>query len=124
MDEELYDRIFVKNLLLRMYLGIRDREKVARQKVRFSIDAYVLRRDKQSDDNISSTVSYSDLIAEVRKIAASGKFGLAETLAEKIADNCLKHNKIKKITVQVEKPQASFEAESVGVEITRFQKEN
>lgn len=121
--EDCTDQIFIRNLLLKMYLGVNDHEKKRRQKVNVCVEAWIVRPDKCSDD-ISSTVSYSDIAEEIRGLAAAGKYGLAESFCEVIADTCLnKHSAINKISVTVDKPEACFDAETVGVKITRLRKD-
>lgn len=113
------DRIFFKNLKLDMYLGIHDYEHEKTQPVVFSVDAEIARTEENRDD-IESTVSYFDIANLVRDIALSKKFCLAETLAEEIAAKCLENSMIKELTIKIEKPEAVADAESAGIEITRF----
>ncbi len=121
MAETEPDRIFVKNLSLRMFLGVREREKKTRQRVNITMEAFVESHEGKEDE-LETTVSYSDLIRVARNIAENSRYGLAETLADEIARNCLKNQNIKKIIITIEKPEASIYAESVGVIVTRTQR--
>ncbi len=120
MQENKTDKIYVRNLNLEMFLGVREREQKDKQKVVVSIEAQI-KRPEATQDLISTTVSYTDLIEKTREIASSSQFGLAESFAEEIARRCLEDKRITKITIRVDKPEASPWAETVGVEIIRPQ---
>ena len=54
-------------------------------------------------------------------IIAQGHIDLVETLADMIADALLVDRRIRQLRVQVEKPDAIDQAQSVGIAIERLQ---
>jgi 7,8-dihydroneopterin aldolase/epimerase/oxygenase len=56
----------------------------------------------------------------VERICNQGHVNLVETLAENIAAKCLKDKRLQSARVRVEKSDILEDAESVGVEIKRF----
>jgi dihydroneopterin aldolase len=70
-------------------------------------------------DDIKDAVDYAAAAARVAALTIEGKFKLAETLAEHIAQLLLHEFPIQRVRVEVEKPMAIKEAESVGVSIER-----
>ena len=70
-----------------------------------------------------NVVCYEGLVSGVRNIVDSGHVGLVETMAEEIADMCLDDIRVRSVRVRVEKLDIFDNAESVGVEIERFNSE-
>jgi dihydroneopterin aldolase len=113
--------VLIKNLTLKASVGIYPKEKVKKQKVRFNISITAKDNIKKKND-ISSFVSYDDIIKNVKSVIKSGHIPLVENLADKIACECLKDKKIWKIEVMIEKLEPFKEAESVGIKIVRLNK--
>ena len=110
--------IKIKNLLLKISIGIYPKEKLKKQKVRFNIRATVNDNIKKKND-ISDFVSYDDIIKNIKSVVNKGHIELVENLAELIAIKCLKNKRILKIEIEVEKLEPFKEAESVGIKIIR-----
>jgi 7,8-dihydroneopterin aldolase/epimerase/oxygenase len=72
-------------------------------------------------DNLSDTISYSDVYRTVREIVQGRSFRLIETLAETIAQSLLAEYPAETITVRVKKQPPPMDAivDYAGVEITR-----
>ena len=62
-----------------------------------------------------------DRIVTIRHAVGAGHVNLVETLAERIAAMCLEDRRVLSARVRIEKLDVFAEAESVGVEIERFQ---
>jgi dihydroneopterin aldolase len=71
------------------------------------------------DDDIAHAVDYAAAVRRVTALTVEGRFKLAETLAEHIAQLLLAEFPIHRVRVEVEKPDAIAQAESVGVSIER-----
>ena len=111
------DRIFIRDLVLSVRIGIFPHERKAGQQVRFAVSAEV-EPPRSEPKRIEDTLSY-DLIAEaIREVAGSGHVDLVETLAERIAARVLRHPRALRVTVRVEKLEI-IPGGAVGVEITR-----
>ncbi len=115
-------RIFVRDLELAALIGVHRHEQDGRQRVRINLDLDVLEGDHPAQDRLSDVVCYADIVAGVRAIVAAGHINLVETLAERIATQCLSDRRVRSARVRVEKLDVFADASSVGVEIERFNK--
>lgn len=113
------NQIFLKDLVVDAAIGVFDHEKGRTQRVRLNIIAIPDKWPDESRDDIAGTVSYDDLkmIAE-RHAQSGGHIHLLETLAERIARDCLKSLPLRRITVRVEKLDI-YDNAIPGVEIIR-----
>ena len=114
--------IFIKGLVLKAYIGIYSDEKINKQRIRFNVFISAKDNIKKENNDISQFVSYEDIINKVKKVLNLGHIPLLETLADKIADECLKNKKISLIKIRIEKLDIFKDAESVGIKIIRKQK--
>ena len=117
LDGGTPDRIFVCGLVLPIAIGVYDEEQGVTQKVGFTIEAAVASGVSAKGDAIAEVPSYDYLVGAVRAIVAAGHINLVETLAERIAERCLKDKRIASVLVRVEKLERG--PASVGVEIVR-----
>jgi len=111
--------VFVRDLTLKAMLGVHDFEKLEPQRVIINVDLTVRERNEPLEDNIHKVVSYEKVVNHIRQIVSEGHVHLVETLAEMIAQECLKNPYVLAARVRVEKPDIFPEARSVGVEIER-----
>lgn len=111
------DRVFIRDLVLDVEIGVHNYEKGATQRVRFSIDVDLTRATRALDDDIARTFDYDTIIAGIKGIVARGHINLVETLAEEIARHCLAHPRAARVAVKIEK--LDKEPGAVGVEIVR-----
>lgn len=116
-DVATRDRIFVRGLELHVALGVYEEEQGVTQKVSFTIEAAVATHVTPKGDAISEVPSYDDLVGAVKGVIAEGHINLVETLAERIAERCLRDKRIVTVRVLVEKLERG--PASVGVEIVR-----
>ncbi len=116
-----YRRVFIHNLLLDVFIGIYDFEKEKSQAVQISMDVFVPETGAKLDENIDNVVCYEKLVKGIKEIALKGHINLVETLAEEIAQMGLKDPRASHLTVKIEKLDIFQEAQSVGIEITRYQ---
>lgn len=113
--------VFIRDLVLPVFIGVHDFEREATQPVRFNIDLAVDDADHPVGDTIADVVNYETVTDGIRTLIAEGHVILVETMAERIADMALSTNKrVRSVRVRVEKLDIVAEAESVGVEIERF----
>jgi len=111
--------VFIRDLQLRAMLGVYDSEKLEPQRVIVNVDLSVQEHGEPLDDDIQNVVSYEHVVNHVKELIAEGHVHLVETLAEMIANECLKNRWVVAVRVRVEKPDIIPEAVSVGVEIER-----
>ena len=111
--------VFVRDLVLKSRIGVHRHEKRRDQRIRINLDLAVSENGARTDDSLDGVVDYEDIVERVRRIAASGHVNLVETLAERVAAECLKDKRVRGVRVRVEKPDILLDAASVGVEIER-----
>jgi dihydroneopterin aldolase len=111
------DRLIVRDFVLPCRIGVNAEERGVTQKVAFMIEADVAPRAQPAPDTITEVPSYDDLIKAIRSVVGEGHVNLVETLAERIAERCLKDPRILSVRVRVEKLERGPAV--VGIEIIR-----
>lgn len=119
MTETASDKIYIRDLSLQCIIGINAEERVKRQEVLINIMLETDLRAACASDNIEDTTDYKTLKKELMALIESSDFFLIERLAEAIAACCLDRPRVRRVTVNVDKPGALRFARSVAVEITR-----
>ena len=117
------DKTFIKDLLVRSIIGIRDWEREKPQDILINITAITDTSRAAQSDNITDCVDYSALAKKVLAHAESSARFTVEALANDLARICLEQKGVQKVIVRVEKPGAVRFARSVGVEIERGRNE-
>ncbi len=112
--------VFIRDMVIDCSIGIYTHEKEHEQRVRINLDLAVGEGDHLINDDIRNVISYEDMAKGVEAIIAAGHINLVETLAENIAEMCLQDKRVFSARVRVEKLDIIANAESVGVEIERF----
>ena len=113
--------VFLRDMILAASIGVHAFEHQAPQRVRINIDLAV--DDDGIDagrDDLSQVVDYEKIAGGVRATVASRHVRLVETLAEKLAGQCLLDRRVQRVRVRVEKLDIFADTASVGVEIERF----
>ncbi|OUI79196.1 diguanylate cyclase [Commensalibacter intestini] len=116
-------RIFIKNLILQARIGVYDFEQETTQRLQISISVGVGDEKGIGIDDLARTVSYEDITNQVKAIVSNTHFHLVETLAETIVETILEDKRVYVTRVMLEKLDIIPEAEGVGVEIERWNKE-
>lgn len=119
MAEGLLDRVYIRDLSLRCVVGVYEGERQEKQGVLLNLTLYVDLRRACRTDRMDDTVDYKALEEKVVTMVESSSYFLVERLAERVADLCLEHPRVRRVEVSVEKPGALRTARSVGVEIVR-----
>ena len=110
------DRVFVEDLVLPVFIGAYARERTAPQRVRFGVDAWVMRAGRVAED-MRDVFSYDLIVDAIRMLIEAGHIALVETLAERIAAMVLAHPRVTKVVVRVQKLETGMG--TVGIEIER-----
>ena len=114
------DKIGVRGLVREMEIGVLDDEKGRKQRVRFTVEVSIFPSPRPQTDDIDDTVSYDYIVEAIDKIASQGHINLLETLASRVADECLADKRAAKAHLLVEKLDR-LEGASLCVEIERHQ---
>jgi FolB domain-containing protein len=115
--EAMMDKVFIKNILARGIIGIKEWEREKPQDILINIDLYTETRGPTTSDDITGIIDYSKVTKKVIHLAETAKRFTVEALADDIAQICLDDTRVLKVTVRVEKPGAVRFAQTVGVEI-------
>ena len=113
------DKIFVTDLRAYGIIGVNAWERMHPQEMLINLTLAVDTSAAGAGDDLSCSVSYSDIARQAKALAESAARLTLEALAADLADLCLAHPAVQSITVRVEKPGILPFASSVGVEITR-----
>lgn len=112
--------VFVRDLVVPCSIGVYRYERLAPQRVRINLDLGVEEGIVPLNDNHHNVVRYDTIADSVTAICTRGHVNLVETLAEEIANLCLADRRVRSARVRVEKLDILPNAQSVGVEIERF----
>jgi len=100
------DRILLRGLCARGYHGVYAEERAAGQSFLVDLVLHVDTRTSAASDDVADTVHYGDLAAEVVAVVEGEPVNLLETLAERIAEVCLRRSLVETVEVTVHKPEA------------------
>jgi dihydroneopterin aldolase len=110
------DYVFVRDLVMPMEIGAYGFERGHTQRVRFNVEVEVSRTT--GPDDMRMVFSYDVIMDAIKIILASGHIELVETIAERLAESVLLHERVRAVSVEVEKLDVAPPA-SVGVRIHR-----
>jgi 7,8-dihydroneopterin aldolase/epimerase/oxygenase len=112
------DRVALRGLRARGHHGVFAHEREEGQT--FTVDL-VLGLDTApaaATDDLTKTVHYGVVAEEVTAVVQGEPVDLIETLAQRIADQCLKHEVVREVEVTVHKPEAPITVPFDDVTIT------
>ena len=112
-------RMFIRDLVVNMLIGVHRHERDGKQRVRINIDLSLVDDSGIDDDRLAGVVSYETLVHDIRRLCDSGHVNLVETLAERVADLCFDDRRVRGAVVRIEKLDVFADTASVGVEIER-----
>lgn len=116
---DIPDRIRLSGIRIEAAHGVYPEEKENPQP--FIIDVEARLAPRSSEDDLATTVDYSQLATQIVAVATAGSVDLIETLAERVAEVSLRHRLIEEVEVSVHKPQAPLPVpvDNISVTITR-----
>lgn len=115
------DKIGVRGLVRDMEIGVFEEEKGRTQRVRFTVEVSIFPAPRTGTDEIDDTVSYDTIVEAIKKVTSQGHIQLLETLAERLADECLADRRAAKVHMLVEKLDRLDGGASLCIEIERQQ---
>ncbi|MBL8586893.1 MAG: dihydroneopterin aldolase, partial [Methylobacteriaceae bacterium] len=98
----MVDRVFVRDLVVDMRLGLYARERGVRQPVRFTVEVDVA-RPARGRAEFRDVFSYDLITDRIRMMAESEHHDLVESVAEEVAAAALAHPAALRVRVRVEK---------------------
>ena len=110
------DHVFVRDLVMPVEIGAYGFERGHAQRVRFNVDVEVYR--VAGPDDMRMAFSYDVIMDAIKIILAAGHVELVETIAERLAERVLSHERVHAVGVEVEKLDVVAPG-AVGVRIRR-----
>ena len=112
-------KVLIKDLVLRMLVGIHNFEKKKKQRVKFNLIINIDQNLVPNDKDLKSIVNYEKVIKIIKIIISKRHYPLLETLAEKIFFKLFENPRIKKILLRIEKLDVIKNTTSVGIELEK-----
>ena len=112
-------KVFIKNLILNVFIGIHNFEKKKKQRVRFNIEVVTNPYIKPSNKDLSTILNYEDLINKIKLLIKKQHYELIEDLAENMFEIVFQNRLVKKINIKIEKLDIIKNSESVGIEFSK-----
>ena len=112
-------KILIKDLILKIYVGIHDFEMKKKQRVKFNIEISTDPNLKPNNKNLSSILNYEEIINEIKTLVEKFHHKLLEDLAENIFEILFKKEIVKRAIIRLEKLDIIKNTDSVGIEIEK-----
>ncbi|EPS73666.1 hypothetical protein M569_01092, partial [Genlisea aurea] len=116
------DKLVLRGLKFHGFHGVKEEEKKLGQKFVIDIDAFMDLRAAGKSDQLSDTISYTDLYKIAKAVVEGPSLNLLEAVAEEIAGRILgKYPQISSVRIHVGKPHVAVYGtlDYLGVEIHR-----
>ena len=107
--------VFVHDLEIVASVGLLAHE----QRIIVSVDLAVRDDYDGVSDRLGDVLDYSKVVDDIVRLVQSGHVNLIETLAERIATQCLTDARAERVQVRIEKPEILPSCRSVGIAIER-----
>ncbi len=111
--------ITIKNLLLRTEVGFNKHEVGKLQDILLNIFIYFELQGEEKTDLPESSLNYRTICKEVINLVENDRFNLLERIADKVAEYILSIPRVKKVTIEVDKPNALRFSKSVSFTLSR-----
>jgi len=112
-------KVFIKNLILDVFIGIHNFEKKKKQRVRFNVEVITNPYIKPNNKDLSTILNYEDLINKIKLLVKKQHHELIEDLAENMFAIIFQNRLVKKINIKIEKLDIIKNSESVGIEFSK-----
>lgn len=118
LETRAVDRLTVSGLTVRGRHGVFDAERRDGQDFVVDLSLLLDTRSAAQSDDLHDTVDYGRLVDDVAAVIAGDPVDLIETLAQRIAETCLRHAGVERAEVTVHKPHAPIQATFSDVALT------
>ncbi len=114
-------KIFLKNYVLPINIGVHEFEKLAPQRIIINVELYVsLTHTTPHGDTLNEVLDYDFIRETLKKIVAKGHIQLQETLCDQFMTALLDNPLVRAARVSSAKPDVYPDCDAVGIEIFRF----
>ena len=112
------DRIELRGLRAHGFHGVLPQEREQGQPFVVDVTLWLDARPAASSDDLADTVDYGDLAGRVAAVVTGEPVALLETLATRVAEECLADERVSQVEVTVHKPEAPLEVAFDDVAVT------
>jgi dihydroneopterin aldolase len=112
-------QVFVHDLEIVASVGLLEYEKRYEQRIIVSADLAVRDDYDGVSDRLADVLDYGKVVDDIVRLVQREHVNLIETLAERIAAQCLADERVVSVRVRIEKPEVLPSCRSVGIEIER-----
>ncbi len=113
------DTIFVRELKLEAWIGLYRHEKIAPQTIELDLEIALPGDAVFASGRVQDTIDYGVAVERIRALLAAERFGLVESLAERIARLLIDDFGAPRVKVSIAKLGILRDAKRVGVTIER-----
>ena len=96
-------KVIIKDLTLKIFVGIHNFEKKKKQRVKFNIEILTDPYMSPNNKDLNSILNYEEVVIKIEKLTNSIHHELLEDLAENIFNIIFKNKLVKKISLKLEK---------------------
>ncbi|NYI05681.1 dihydroneopterin aldolase [Allostreptomyces psammosilenae] len=114
----MLDRVALRGLRAVGHHGVFPEEREKGQTFVVDLELRLDTRPAAAGDDLASTVHYGIVAEQVVAVVEGEPVDLIETLAQRIADQCLEHQAVREVEVTVHKPEAPITVPFDDVTIT------
>jgi len=118
-NDKSLDTVRIERLELDCIIGINPWERLTKQHITVDIEIDTDLSAAGKSDAIEDTINYRTIAKTVTNEIEKSHYGLVESIGAKIADICLKDDRVFSVKVTVRKPGAVRKASAVGIVIRR-----
>lgn len=108
--------VVVRNLEIRLWIGVHEREKTAPQRILVTVEAELA--VEPQDDAVATTVDYDAICTFIRQLEAEPHVELQETVAQNILEFTLSLPGVDAAMVETRKPDVFDDCDYVGVTVS------
>ena len=112
-------KVIIKDLTLKIFVGIHNFEKKKKQRVKFNIEILTDPYVSPNSKDLNSILNYEEVVIKIEKLTNSTHHELLEDLAENIFDMIFKNKLVKNIKLRIDKIDIIKKASSVGIEVQK-----
>jgi dihydroneopterin aldolase len=111
--------VIIRELRLKAWVGLYRHEKIAPQTIAIDLEIDLPNDRAFETGKVADTIDYGVVVKRIKDLLAEERFGLVESLAERIAGLILKEFQAPRVKLSIAKLGVLPEARYVGVTIER-----
>ena len=112
-------KVIIKDLTLRIFVGIHSFERKKKQRVKFNIEILTDPYVSPNSKDLNSILDYEEVVMQIERLTNLKHHELLEDLAENIFNIIFKNKLVKKINLKLEKIDIIKKTSSVGIEVSK-----